>query len=493
MKWYSYTSIILICAQSIFGSMESALPNVPTAELLGHGMYQVKGQLSYGTVNTSGENETIYPYNTGVYFGLFNRGEVGINYGQNVSLFLKAQLFREESFLPSLSFGAQDILASREAHFYAVPDSLQNDFEGQVFIALTKNIFDITKIHGGVTIAPDLNKGSADLYFGLETNLIAGLSIDFEAFQRQQDFHQSLGISWRYENDFRVSFGMAEVNRWFYQNDEIGFYTEPEPAHDNLFDTPILYASISISGWMKEDETSTMAMQIQNIEKNQVSILSSSDDVTARLNRVEGQLLSLVGPKAEEMRLKEKEIELIIKEIITLYKSPAYDPKKIQMLQDSVLSFKDASIRSLTNFTEQQTVDQNFRIHAIKIVGYSKSAAFIKPLTAALRSNHTEVKREAIFALNRIGTPEAYSAIEPMTRDSDLQVAETAKQVLGSIQFDSVLGKAAEMATSDEQSGTEKSDAELKDQNLKELNQTVRTLKKEIKSLKSTTPEKKEK
>ncbi|MGL1903070.1 MAG: HEAT repeat domain-containing protein [Fibrobacterales bacterium] len=483
MKWYSYASVVLILVQSLWASMETALPNIPTAELLGHGMYQVKGQLSYGTINKEGNDETIYPYNTGVYFGLFNRGEVGINYGRSVSLFLKAQILREETFLPSLSFGAQDVLASREAHFYGVPDSVHNDFEGQVFVALTKNILGMTKFHTGVTIAPDLNQGSADMYVGVEQTLLSGFSIDIEAYQRKEKWHQSLGLSWRYHNDFRISVGMAEVTEWFYQNEEIGFYTSAEPTNTSLFNTPTLYASISISGWMKEDETSTMTMQLDQLEQKQKAILTTNDNVTARLNRAEEQLLSLVGPKAEEMRIQEKEIESIIKEIIALYKSPAYDPKKIQSLQDSILSFKDASIRTLTNLTEQQTIDPDFRIHAIKIVGYSKSAAFVPPLKAALRSTHTEVKREAIFALSHIGTRGAYNAIKPMTQDSDLQVVETAKQVLGSMDRSTVIDNTiSAITTSDDATPSDTLQQPL---SLEELNVEILRLRTEVDSLKT--------
>ena len=397
-------------------------------------MYQVRGTLGIGNVTKDGSKKQIYPYYSGVYFGLFNRGEIGINYGENISIAFKSLIFEEENFLPNLSVGVRSILSSPEAHFYDV-DSLREDFEGEVFAGMSKNLFDITKINLGVSIISGLDSGGASPYFGIEQQIGGNFSLDLEVFKRQGSYHQSLGLTWRFKNEFRISAGLLELQEWFFQDGNVGFYASPAEERADLYKNPAIYVGLSLSGWMKEDETSTLNSQVSKIEERQKKQRAHLADNTIRLNYLETQLEGLIGAKAVVMKQQIKQINYLIKEIAGIFSSPAYDPVKIKALQDSIISFEDAAIQGLNNLVIQHTIDKSYQKVAIMTMGYHGSPAYVTGLKHSIESDNEDIRREAIFALQKLGTLEAKETILLLLDDPNSNIAETARQVAANMEI----------------------------------------------------------
>lgn len=407
--------------------------NVSSAGVLPHTAYQIFGELGWHRVpiTSGGAASSVFPWVTGIRMGLFNRGEFGVELGEHISLSGKVQFIKEEDWLPSCSFGGRQIFNSQEAHFYSVPDSLRDPYAGELFMAISKSFFKSTVLNGGVSIIPGIDSGRAQPFWGISQGLFSGLSILYDGFKRQSELHHNLGFGINYRDVLRISLGATEVERFFYQNAQFGFYTSNREASDNsAYRAPGLWCMISVTGFMKEGMRAKTEDRVAALEKKLDSHTKQMEKSEQRVDRIELQVQSLQKGGTDSVALREALAERMLADLVKSMLNESWDPRESRRLQDSLLELGEVSARLLVRTMLRESSVMDYRLTSVRVMSTSKSLRFVQALTELLDQNVPELQREALFALANIGSPECFAAIRNFRVKATPELQKTVDEVM---------------------------------------------------------------
>lgn len=415
-----------VVASHALGGMDG-LSNIPTTQVLPHSSYQIFGQLGWQRISEQpgADASSVFPWVTGIRIGLFDRAEFGVELGRNISLSGKMQFVREEDWVPAWSFGARQVFHSQEAHFYSVPDSLQEPFQGELFLAVSKTFLKRVRLHGGVSVIPGLDSGRAQPFWGMEQGLFQGVSLLYDGFRRNSDLHHNAGIGISIRKTLRISFGATEVDRFFYQGSEFGFYTrDREKRGITGYSAPGLWGMLSVTGFMKEGMKESTPERLAVVEKRTESQAKRQELADQRVDRLEMQVKGLQGNRPDSVAIRESQAERMLADLVKSMQNEAWDPRESRRLQDSLVRLGEVAVRMLVRTLQRESSALDYRLTAIRIMGSSRNPAFQEILFAELARDNVELRREALISLVQIGTPDILAALRALRNTAlpDLQV-----------------------------------------------------------------------
>jgi hypothetical protein len=146
------------------------LLSMPTANVLSHYQYMLSGRFQYFTTSVLGDTSVgsatetkNMTYNGELLLGVENRAELGVQYGSELSLSLKALLVREDVFWPDLVFGVRNVLGSPEGGLYGVTDSeILETLYGESYATAAKTFSGSSRVHAGFSYLNGANKNAVD-------------------------------------------------------------------------------------------------------------------------------------------------------------------------------------------------------------------------------------------------------------------------------------------------------------------------------------------
>jgi hypothetical protein len=429
---------------------------IPDAQILSHGEYKVSAgvQTAKHLQSNSAQSNSLvrsYPYVSSIAFGLYDRGEFMVSYGEQVSLSGKVKFMQEAFLLPGLVFGAREVFASQQAYLYTVPDSLQGSYQGEIFMTAVKTFPTAgLHIHAGVAVLGGRDSGQAQVFYGLEQGLRGGLFLLLEGFKRNDSFHHNLGLSWRYKNLLALDAGFREAMSWVYQNNEISWYTEPQSPRVDTWRSPGLYFRVSLTGRMAESGRIGLEGQMNRVQQKLEDLARRDQEIMARLDLNETQLLEYSGSKSDSLRALEGRAEQYLETMLREFESPGYDVNMVRALQDSLLQLGEIAHRVLIRIVGSDFVSEAHKENAIRVMAYSKLRKFIPALHEVLlvswrneqagmlpKSAEGRVEREAMMALGRLESKESKEILEPFLGSRRPLLQKTAQEVLDWLKQDS--------------------------------------------------------
>jgi hypothetical protein len=406
--------LLLMCSDLFALGGTDGFSAVPSAGVLPHTAYQIFGQVGWHRIREKPQQEasSVIPWMTGIRMGLFDRGEFGVELGDKVSLSGKMQFVREEDWIPSWSFGARQVFHSQEAHFYSVPDSMQDPFAGELFMVVSKTFFRNTLLNGGVSVIPGLDSGKAQPFWGVSQKLSSVVELIYDGFYRHEDLHHNAGLGLLFGDVLRISLGASEVDRFFYQNEEFGFYLrDRENSALGAYRTPGFYFMISVTGFMKEGMRANTQDRVAVLEKRIENHAKRIEQTEQRADRVELQVKSLQGGGTDSVTIREAEAERMLAELVRSMQNESWDPKESRRLQDSLLALGEVSSRMLVRTALRESSLPDYRLTSIRVMGASASVRYHQTLLDLLIQEDPELNREAFYALLKIGTPEVMESL----------------------------------------------------------------------------------
>ena len=439
--------------------------NIPSADLISHGQYRLAGRFQYFTMSEPGSSDTLFKdsssketqslnYSSELLFGIENRAEVGFQYGQVFSLSLKALLIREDLFWPDLVFGVRNLFGSQEATLYGVTDTkITKALENESYATLAKSFASGSRMHLGLSVLPDANKGFASMNAGIDQDLGRGATLGYEVFERFSDFHQILQVQWKYRNMIALSFGLTEFQSWIRQGGEWGFFLTPKQPLKDGYNSPGISISLQVLGWVPHRDKKTLpervtALEVKNVDiereleslvelKKQVEDLQTAVDtlpLAIKLNNENGTSKKegpSMGPFSGKTPFDKVQNQL--RSIADKMQSDLSDPNEIRAMMSQLISMGPGTNTSLKRIALDTS--NLLRIPAVLVMAYSKDAAYNTSLKILCSDSDPQMRREALTAYVKSGKRAALEETKKLLSDPDASVAlaagEAYRQITG--------------------------------------------------------------
>ena len=413
----------------------SVLLSIPSANVIRHGQYRLSGRFQYFTSAEVGSNDTTFVdpnaagtpkdvqslnYSSELLFGIENRAEIGIQYGQLFSASIKALLVREDLIWPDMVFGVRNLFGSQEGGLYGVSNpKTQKNLESESFVTLAKSLGIHTRMHLGMSVLTHATKGFGSVNAGVEQNLGAGAYLGYEVFERFSDFHQVLSLEWKYKNIVAFNMGMTEFQSWIRQGGRWGFFLTPSHSLADGYNSPGITFSLHVSGWVPHREMRTIPERVAILEvknaqlerdleyiqelKRQVADLKAgtlgiengeADDTSVTQStdkaHLPGQTFNKVGKPISKASTDMALIKL--KSVTEKMQSDLSDPKEIRELMSQIISLGPTAVESLKH-TALDSSAGSLRVPAILVMGYSKDTTYLNPLKITPRGTESACDR----------------------------------------------------------------------------------------------------
>jgi len=431
---------------------------VPNGDVVAHGQYRILGSLQFFSasrfsVDESGDADTAesrqFNYGTEVLFGLENRAEFGLYYGQDLALSFKALLLEEDSFWPNLAFGIRSLFGSAEADLYGVSDHLTlRSVRGESYLVAAKTFAGNTRLHGGASVMNGANKSLASMNFGLEQNLGAGAFLGYELFERFSDFHQDVSLTWRFGPAFAMHIALTELQSWVRQKGEWGFFLSPAHAQKSGYNAPGIRFAMQVNGFMPRIPRKTLAERVDDLE-------AKSRDDEEKMQRMQGQLVKLRLEASARLPAAPTQAAPAIPVDSSSRSAPPEDPRvglskwldSLGAVISSPLANPQAMTRLLSRVDQWPPTAKPFfagvaldsarpqaqRLAAIMAMGHTKDSALVAPLKLVCGDKDPRIRREALTALGRIGHPSALDIAKKLMSDPDVSVSLTAEELVSNL------------------------------------------------------------
>ncbi|MDB5106965.1 MAG: hypothetical protein JWP91_4654 [Fibrobacteres bacterium] len=446
------------------------LLSIPTGNLLLHGQYRLAGRFQYfnsteiGAVDTSmGETGPAASdqiqnlnYSSELLVGIENRAEIGVQYGRELSLSIKALLLREDLLWPDLVFGARNLFASQEAGLYGVTNSKTlTDLQSESFATAAKSFASGSRVHLGVSVLTHSNKGPVSLNAGVEQDLGAGAYAGYEVFERFSDFHQVLTLQWRYRNLVGFSLAMTEFQSWIRQGGEWGFFTTPSSTLKDGYNSPGISFSLQVLGWVPHRDKRTLPERVAILEVKNVELerqLEEMNEVKRRLEDLEARgtapiaapdsvPAAPIAPDVNAMAPAAK-VDYYLKSIAEKSSSDLADPKEIREIMGKLAVMGPEAAEAIKR-TAADTGAGALRVHAVMVMAYSKDAAYVTALRALCSDSDPRIRREALTALVKLGSRAAMEDAKRLLSDPDANVALAAGEAYRQLKGERTAAKSA--------------------------------------------------
>ncbi len=424
------------------------LLSVPSGEVVAHGQYRFVGSLQYFSasefhLNDSGNTDTAvtrqFNYGTEVLFGLENRAEIGLFYGQELAMSFKALLIEEDAIWPNIVFGIRSLFGSSEADLYGVADhGIVRSLRGESFMMVAKTFALNTRLHAGASMLNGANKSLVGMNFGLEQNLGGGAFLGYELYERFSDFHQNVSLTWRFGSMFAMHLGLTEFQSWIRQRGEWGFFLAPAHAQKTGYNAPGLRFALQVNGFVPRLPQKTLSERMADLEDR-------DREREQKVQRLQGQIVKMrleqstrpVSPPAPEPLTRAAQApdprSIVAAWLDSLNQGMnglKTDPQRLSALLARTAELPPLAKPYFAGIALDTARGVTLRLAAVMAMGHTRDSALVAPLKLVCADPDSRLRREALTALGRIGHPSALDIAKRLMNDSDAAVSLTAEEVV---------------------------------------------------------------
>ncbi len=424
------------------------LTQIPTADVLPHGMFHLSASLNYftgydfpqDTILNPGQLPTEIvrkPYTAGVVLGFDNRAQFGIQFGSELSASFKAYVYESsgKDLFPDVIIGARSLFSSQEGRLFWVTDN--NDMrqlKNEAFLALSTNLSTSTRVHTSASVLPFADKGKESLSFGLEQYMGSGVYFGYEAFQRYNIFHHGLTALLKVKEYFLISVTLTELQTWVKQEEQWGFYLKPAEPQKDGYSSPGIKVSVSIGGWALRNERVTDRERLKKLEQQQAKTQGDLKKLIEVISENQQNIERLLRRRSEASRSEDNQVSDyldMIKRKIT--SDMPYDPADIQDLRNKIIELKGSARIVLKKIVTNPATDVDHRAQACIIMGIMGRGEFTEPLLKATADPEAKVRKEAILAIGRMKLQIGMEYARTLLDDTDFAVQAAAAQAINMI------------------------------------------------------------
>ena len=414
----------------------SALHFVPDADFLMGGQYVVDGEGYY--FNDTAAKAVLNPAAL-VKIGIMEWVNVEGGYAGGPTLGFKARIIGESGdYVPSVALGAHNILTNREAGLFSGKDTLTNE----VYLALSRSIEPLKMcVHLGLQTIPKSKNDQLDPFFAVEEYFGNGLYASLEVFRREQEFHPSLFVSYRFlKKHLEIAAGAVRINRLFFdKNNQFKFALGDSGTSD--FVKPGIWFGLRYCGsfgFGKKEAFTTMedrvSRQNETIKALSLSVDSLKLMVTETRRRMYDVNSTLIK-MTDSLSMDKNRMKPILIEKITalknLYAEEPFEPERVRRAINEIVALHENALPGLREILLDKTLDKRVRVLAVTLLGDIGNAGASDILLDVLsQTQDPDVKIEICIALGKIKETRAEYVLEQLANDPVDAVAFTAQEVL---------------------------------------------------------------
>jgi hypothetical protein len=414
----------------------SALHFVPDADFLMGGQFVVDGEGYYFSDTAAKASVNAGALAT---IGIIEWVNIEGGYCGGPTIGFKARILGESGdYVPSIALGVHNILTNREAGLFSGRDTLTNE----VYLAFGKSIEPLRmRIHLGLQTIPKSNKDQLNPYIALEEYFGNGLYASIEVFRRQQEFHPSLFVSYRFlKKHLEVAVGAVRINRLFFdQNNQ--FKVALGNKGTDEFVKPGIWFGLRYSGSLgfgKKGAFTTVEDQVSHQDKTIRSLSMTVDSLklmVAETRRRMYDVNSTLMKMTDSMSMDKSRMKPILIEKITslksLYAEEPFEPERVRRAISEIVALRENALPGLREILLDKSLDKRTRVLTVMLLGNIGNAGASDILLDVLsQTQDPDIKIEICIALGKIRETRAEYVLEQLANDPVDAVAFTAQEVL---------------------------------------------------------------
>jgi hypothetical protein len=427
----------------------STLAQVPGADILPHGMFQVQAAGGYFQLDTT-TTDTAVPKTRSdfgirgrVKIGLFDQFEgsfqgamnTGRVTGRYAAFSLKGLIFEEKGwFRPNLAFGVDNVFSNADGGFYRAPgpDTLER-MVNTAYLTATKTISRIkARTTAGVACTPTFVPDRVAPFAAWEQYFGAGMYLDLEVYKKMGLYQTALTGGWCGSRG-AVSFGVTNVHQ---------LLGSGGPAASGY---QALGVILNVSGFFqvgREREKPETACQ-DSLAGLQVQLLKTRNELQEAVkakNFLEAQRAELAkapaapdtAPPSFDPRTIPALVENYLKDLETARQSPSFDAGAMADLMKKITQYSEYSLPVLEKAIKTPQTPPATLSQAITMVGQIGNKNSKDMLVELLGRKESACKIDAMIALGKLRDRSVIQYITGAMQDTDPMVVETARLVLES-------------------------------------------------------------
>ncbi len=433
-----YTYLIFSQLLLAFAAAKPRIPGllqIPNGDILPHGQFHISSRTNvFNVMGADSSSSYKFPIAGSALIGLGDRAQVGVEYGNQVSLSFKTYLYEAsaDDFIPDVVVGARSIYGTQEGWLRGIEDKdSSRSLRNEAYVAISANLGKSTRIHGGASAMSAGPSNFPEGFFGAEQFLGGGVYLSYDFFQRFEALHHSLSLVYKFEEFFSFSLGFNEFQSWIYQDKKWGFYTQGPENTVNGYQAPGISVAISLGGWAIRGHRKTDKEKISELQKEQVDLKDDVLSMQKEVEKLKGQLVALGAKNSNSFKLENDQIVDYLDIIKRKINSDVpYDPTEIEMLRNKILKLGGSSKNILKKIVTNPTSDAEHRAQICIIMAMSNDGDFTEPLLKATADPEPRVRREAIISLGKMKLHVALEFAETLLEDPDETVAMAAKAAI---------------------------------------------------------------
>ncbi len=476
LAWAGMAGAGMAYAQSVpipYVDHAPVLLAIPSANVIPHAQYHLNGRFQYFTTATPGAADTAATdsilgtaksaenlnYTSELLIGIENRAEIGVQYGRDFSLSIKALLIREDLLWPDIVFGVRNLFGTQEGTLYGIADAKTDKvLQSESYMTVAKT-FSRSRVHLGASVLTHANKGPVSVNAGLEQGLGAGAYLGYEVFERFSDFHQLLSLEWKFRNLVALSVGMTEFQSWVRQDGEWGFFLTPSHTLPNGYNSPGITVALQVMGWVPHREKKTLPERVAILEIKNRELEMQAGEISAlkaRLDNLEAENIALqqgpllsdtvavkattdVKPSSAEnsgpvVPKGNAEVVNLLRAVTEQVNSDLSDPKETREMMAHVVALGPAAVEAVRRQAQDTSAGPG-RIAALMVINFSKDTVYIPTLRALCADGDPRIRRESLTALVKLAGRGGLEETKKLLSDPDEAVAiaagEAYRQITG--------------------------------------------------------------
>jgi hypothetical protein len=415
---------------------------VPSADLLASGKFVIDADLVWGALDSFSISSplSVQRVHAGLsewvnmdvgYVGGFTMGLKANNareYAGGFTMGFKANLIKEveESYIPSITIGAQNLFHSREALYFGGPEGYPgNDF---YFAAAKSSEWAKLRVHAGLIASLDYtyNSDRYSPFVGLEKYFGKGLYMTAELERRAGEFVFSIFAVYRVVSD------MVEINVGVI--DAPGVSRQPDP--DKII-RPSIRGGIKAylgSGYNTFDGMKGVEDRVDRYRDTVRSLSKRLDSLETETRWNAERIHALAGFPDHELREERVHVMDELAKLRVMYDQEPFDPELVRNTLDGIMIRKERVAPHLRVAVVDPDTPRRLRTLAVSLLGEMKDTASANILMSVLtRFEDPSLKIDAMVALGKIGETRCGPILKTLRNDPDGGVAFTAAEIYRSL------------------------------------------------------------
>jgi len=410
----------------------SALQLVPGADMLPGGRFVAEADLAWGMQDDFSVHSPVSVQRLHVGFSEWVGLDVG--YADGFTMGLKACVLKDNAerwYVPTLSFGLQNIYTSREALYFGRNKYPYNDYPRNEFFVVAAKSSEWAKLRGHVGVMSAATYGDrADLvnpYVGLEKYFGQGLYMTVEGQRRSSEFLLSVFVVYRpFPDRLELSVGLIDAPALAGSRGGSKFRRGAGSMGSEL--RVGLRANLG-SGYNSLDGLGGVEDRIDRYKEQLASFGARIDSLTVETRWNADRIHELSGFPDDRKEDRARVMDELVK-LRNLYDQEPFDPELVRNMTDRFRDRYQEFAPHLRVIITDPDADPRIRRLAVSLIGETGDQAASNILISILnRFEEPALKIETMIALGKLKETRCREILAKLRSDPDAGVSFTASEV----------------------------------------------------------------